>query len=425
MPERADIDPLVALGLALGIGLLIGIERGWAQRERAAGARVAGVRTFALFGLSGGVLGVLADGPALGVAIVAGAALVALPVLAYRDNLADPAGTHSITNAAASIMTLCLGTLATTGFERAALVCAAAAMALLASREKLHGWLRSLDDADIKATAQFAVIALVVLPLLPDKSFGPYQAFNPRNLWMVVVFVTGLSFAGYWASKRLGSTRGTLAAAAIGATYSSTAITAELARRLRVSSEDAVVLRAGIAAATAVMLVRVLLLTAILAPQSAMVFALVVAPAAIVASGIAVITGVRADRSDGAPMPARNPFALLPAVGFAVLVGVILLISKWAIASFGDEGLTTLLGLTGLYDVDAAIITVASIDPVAISPRFAGLVLAVPILVNTLLKGTIILLLAGFKDGFRAAVPLWVSAALLGGAYTVISSGLR
>lgn len=417
----ADVEAqkIVALGVSLGIGLLIGIERGWAQRDRAPGERAAGIRTFALLGLSGGVLGVLASGPAAGMAIVAAVAFIALPVIAYRDTLSHAGDSHSVTNAVAAILTLCLGMLATTGFESAAVICAAATMALLASRERLHGWLRLVDEKDIKAAAQFAIIALVVLPLLPDTEFGPYGAFNPRKLWMVVVFVTGLSFAGYWASKRLGATRGTLAAVAIGASYSSTAITAELAQRLRRATENATVLRAGIAVATAVMLVRVLLLATILAPHAALVFASLVAPAALVASGWAAAAVYRADKANCAPIATQNPFALLPAIGFAVLVGVVLLASKWAIARYGDDGFSTLLALTGLYDVDAAIITAGTVDPGAISPNVAGRALAITILVNTLLKGTIVLVLGGIERGARAAAPLAASAALLSGAYVL------
>ena len=401
------------LGIALGIGLLIGIQRGWTLRDQQAGTRVAGVRSFGLLGLLGGLLGILASGPTLWLAITAGIGVIALILIGYRSVLAATNPDRSMTNATAAIITLCLGILSVHGQARVAIVTAGAVVALLASRARLHAWIRSLDDTDMKATAQFAVIALVILPLLPDTNFGPFGAINLRNLWLVVVFVTGLSFAGYWASKRLGTARGTLAAATIGATYSSTAITAELARRLRAPQDDEAVLRAGIAAATAVMLLRVLVLTGILVPQGFVPFAIIVAPAAVVAGVIAIRGARRVQGSASEPLPGRNPFALGPAIGFAAMVGVIVLASKWAIARFGDAGLATILGLTGLYDVDYAIITVGNLGSGILSPTRSGLLLAVPILVNTVLKGVIVVALAGPKRGAFAALPLGLTAVVL------------
>src|SRR3546814_8493098 len=101
-------------------------------------------------------------------------------------------------------------------------------------REQLHGWLKRLEDSDIQATARYAIIALVILPFLPDHAYGPYGAWNPRQLWLVVALVTGLSFAGYVASKKLGAARGTIAAAAIAATRSEEH-TAELQSLMRIS----------------------------------------------------------------------------------------------------------------------------------------------------------------------------------------------
>jgi uncharacterized membrane protein (DUF4010 family) len=409
----ATTASLVNLGIALGIGLLIGIERGWTQRDQAAGTRVAGVRTFGLLGLAGGLIGLLATGPAFWLGVAAMAGIAALVVVSYcHDAASDPAGL-SMTGALVAIMTVMLGIAAALGFTRAAIISAGATLALLTSRVRLHRWLATLDDTDIHATAQFAVIAMVILPLLPNGNFGPYAAFNPRNLWLVVVFVTGISFAGYLASKRLGSARGTLAASAIGATYSSTALTAELSRRLRKGDANVAILQASIAAATVAMLLRVLVLTAILVPGGFIAFATIVAPAAMIALFIALWRARQLGVDDGTPLPATNPFSVGPAIGFAVMVGVIVLASKWAIARFGDNGLTTLLALTGLYDVDSAIITVGNLEIGSISGARSGFVLAIPILVNSVFKAIIVFVLAGPKRGLPAAVPLVLSALVL------------
>ena len=184
-------------------------------------------QTYGLLGLSGGLLVPLGlVQPAF--AVVASVALCSLIALGYV-RMSEALDRRSITDAVASVATLCLGALAVGGETRIAIIAAGVVVVLLAARNPLHSWLRSLDDTDIRASAQFVLVALVVWPLLPDRGLGPYDALNPREIWLVVIFVMGVSFAGYWAGKRYGTTRGTLLASAIGATYSSTAVSAATA----------------------------------------------------------------------------------------------------------------------------------------------------------------------------------------------------
>ena len=345
--------------------------------------------------------------------------MVAIIAFGYRAGLTRDPADRSATAAITAILTLFLGMLATLGYTTVAVVSAGATVVILALREQLHGWLKTLDQTDMHATARYAVIALIVLPLLPDHAYGPYAAWNPRQLWMVVVLVTGLSFAGYVAGKRLGAARGTLAAAAIAATVSSTAVISELSRRLRNPEEDAAVLKAGIAAASGVMFLRVLLLTAILATSAFPTFALVIAPAALLAVLWAVPLALRAQGNAGKALPVRNPFEVLPALGFAAVVAVMVLASRWAIERFGDSGLATLLALIGLYDVDSGIITVGNLPSGALSPNMAGLLLMLPVIVNTVLKGVIAIVFAGPSRGVSASLPLMVAAAVAGAGLAV------
>jgi len=285
---------------------------------------------------------------------------------------------------------------------------------ILAMREQLHGWLRTLSAEDVRAVAVYGAITLVVLPLLPDKNIGPYAALNPRNLWLVVVFVTGLSFAGYWASKRVGDAQGTIIAAAIGATYSSTAVTAELSRRLRSSQEDPLPLRAGIAAATAMMPIRISILVAVLLPGALLPFLAMVGPAIAAALLFAALLYWRARGGSSQAMTARrNPFDIWPAIGFAALVGAIVILSRWTIDQYGDRGVSILIGLTGLYDVDAAIVTASNLPKGLLDTSALAALLALPVLVNSALKAALVPVLGGFKAGARAAIPLIASAVLI------------
>ena len=405
---------LVSLLAAVGIGLLIGLERGWRQRDEHAGGRIAGIRTFALLALGGALSGLLALNVSIWFGLIGIGGIIVALLLAHRARLAEPDDNVSATNVVVSILTVLLGLAMTTGFFREAIVAGGVMTLVLAMREQLHGWLRTLSADDVRAVAVYGAITLVILPLLPDKNIGPYAALNPRNLWLVVVFVTGLSFAGYWASKRVGDAQGTIIAAAIGATYSSTAVTAELSRRLRSSQEDPLPLRAGIAAATAMMPIRISILVAVLLPGALLPFLAMVGPAIAIALLFAALLYWRARGGSGRAMTAqRNPFDVWPAIGFAALVGAIVILSRWTIDQYGGRGVSILIGLTGLYDVDAAIVTAGNLPQGMLDTSSLAGLLALPVLVNSILKAALVPVLGGFKAGARAAIPLIISAILI------------
>lgn len=410
MGENAELFGHLALSLA--VGLLIGVERGWSARGEAVGRRVAGLRTFGLLGLLGGVVGTLGLEVHPLLAIVVLAAAAATLVAGYlRDMQVD---NHvSATTTVAALLTLCLGVLATNGYPKVAVLAATAAMLLLSLRTQLHGLIARLSETDVQATARFAIITAAVLPLLPNARYGPYDAWNPRELWLVVVLVTGFSFAGYIASRTFGARRGILATAAIGGMYSSTAVTAVLARRLKAGDGPPDLLAAGIAVASATMFVRILILTGVLARAALPSLAFATGPAALLALLLGlwlVRRGVAADGEGGSPIAVRNPFELLPALGFAGLVALLALATRWAEARFGDAGIATLVAITGSFDVDAAIVTMGGLPEGALAPWMAGLVLAVPVLINTLFKASIVISIAGLKQGLRAAAPLLACA---------------
>ncbi len=405
---------LVSLLAAVGIGLLIGLERGWRHRDEHAGGRIAGIRTYALLALGGALSGLLALNVSIWFGLIGIGGIIVALLLAHRARLAEADDNVSATNVVVSILTVLLGLAMTTGFLREAIVAGGVMTLILSMREQLHGWLRTLSAEDVRAVAIYGAITFVVLPLLPDKNIGPYAALNPRNLWLVVVFVTGLSFAGYWAAKRVGDAQGTIIAAAIGATYSSTAVTAELSRRLRNGQEESLPLRAGIAAATVMMPVRVSVLVAVLLPSALLPFLAMVGPAIAVALLLAALLYWRARGGSSKGITAhRNPFDLWPAIGFAALVGVIVILSRWTIDQYGGRGVSLLIGLTGLYDVDAAIVTAVNLPKGLLDTSSLAALLALPVLVNSVLKAVLVPVLGGFSAGLRAAIPLIASAILI------------
>jgi len=397
----------LSIATALACGLLIGIERGWKLREQKAGSRVAGVRTFSMLGLGSGIAGLVGQ---LGHPIVAGAiavGAVATVVIAYSRELRNH---HDSTSAVAAIVTIAIGFLAGSGEPSLAIACAAVAVAILALRTELHGFVERLDEQDVKALARYAVIAGAVLPFLPNGHYGPFGAWNPQKLWLVVVLVTGFSFLGYVANRIFGERNGTIATALIGGAYSSTAVTQSLAQRLG-REEHGGAEPAGIALATAVMYLRVTLLVGILATRALVPFAILIFPAFVV-SAIGGWWLYRKAPTSAAPIPPGNPIAILPALGFLAFVAIAAVAARWAQGHFGESGLAGLLLITGTMDVDTAIITLGGLDPKAIGASLAALGLAGAVFANMSVKFGITLVYARSK-GISAALALGASMVAL------------
>jgi uncharacterized membrane protein (DUF4010 family) len=394
-----------AIGIAGAFvsGLLIGIERGWTQRLQESGTRVAGIRTFALLGLSGGVAGSVAtQGATLaGGALLAGA--IAILVLAYSGQLRER---RDATTAVAALLTVGIGFLAGFGSIGLALAAAAVTVLLLALRDELHGFVARLDARDVKALARFAVIALGILPFLPDRPMGPFDAWNPAKLWWIIILVTGFSFAGYIANRLFGARHGTVATAIIGGAYSSTAVTQSLAQRLGATAQPGAE-AAGIALATATMYLRVLVLVAVLANRLWVPFAIVIAPALIVAVAVGGLLYRRAPASEGPPPPG-NPIALLPALGFVMFVAAAAVVVRWAEGRFGDQGIAVLLFIMGALDVDASIVTAGGLPAATIGAELAAIAIAGTIIANMGVKIATTLIYARGKG--RPAVAALVAS---------------
>jgi len=400
-------DEAQRVGAALAAGVLIGIERGWHLREREAGSRVAGIRTFVLLGLAGGLAGLLgAEGQPLmgGTIAVAASAVLAL---GYARTLRER---HDATTSVAALVTLAIGLLAGLGSYGLAIAAAAVVVLVLAMREELHGFVERLDEHDVKALARFAVIALGVLPFLPNQQMGPYGAWNPSKLWWVVVLVTGFSFMAYVANRIFGARRGTISTALIGGAYSSTAVTQSLAQRLG-SKEEGGAEAAGIALASAVMYLRVIVLVGILAPRILWPFVVVVMPPLVVAWAAGWWLYRKAPSCEG-PSPPGNPIALVPALAFLLFVAAAAVVARWAEGRFGQDGIAVLLLIMGSMDVDAAIITAGGLPSNAIGPQLAALALGGTVLANMTVKLGITLAYARGK-GMPAGLALGASMVAL------------
>jgi uncharacterized membrane protein (DUF4010 family) len=399
--------------LALAIGLLIGLERGWSARGEAEGRRIAGLRTFGLIGLTGGISGLLAANGQIWVLPGFALGLSALLAVGYWQDIQQDR-IVSATTVVAGLLTFALGAAATLGLALEAAGSAVIAAMLLLLREDLHAWTRSLDEREMQAVLRFLLLAVVVVPILPDRSFGPYDALNPFKIGLVVVVLSGLSFAGYWATRFFGAKRGLLFTAAAGGLVSSTAVTYAFARFSQDHQSAGRALAAGVTVASVIMVSRVLVLLSVLSPG---LLTHLLAP--LLCAGLAGCTMawwlVRDDERQ--PLPERivaNPFDLGPALFFAGVLAAMLLASRWAMDVLGERGLFAVTALTALLDVDAVIVSLSQMPEATLPHQAASAALALAVVVNTLIKPAVVAVL-GSRAMLRALLAA-MAAMLLAGA---------
>ena len=371
MEPLSPLDLLLSFGAAAASGLLIGLERERAgQPARRRTSFLGGSRTHPLFALVGAVASLLTA--RLGVALLLApfAALAALLLVSYLDDVRRGAD-RGITSEAAFLLSFLLGALALSrdvvepASTRALLVVALAVVTalLLSSKPTLHPFARRLSSADVAAALKLLVVAVVVLPLLPDRALGPLQAVNPRSVGLVVVLIAGVSFVGYAAIRWLGPGRGLGLTGLLGGLASSTAVTLSLSAQARKTPAVAAPLALGVMLASTVMLARVAMLLAVVRPS--LLLATAAPLAAMMLSGLAgswaLYRSSRAGAERPSEVPFSNPLELGRAVKFGLLFTAVLVGSK-AAASYLGEGGTYAAGLVaGTTDLDAITLSMASL----------------------------------------------------------------
>ncbi len=388
-----DLNDLQSLAIATAIGFVIGFERDWRREEEKRERSFAGARTFALTGLLGALAGLL------GVDWLVPAGLIAVGALAVAAHWAkartepDSGGTTEIALLAAYL----LGVTATVQPVLAA-VGGAAATILLALKPLTTRVADAIEPRELRAALRFLAISAIVLPILPDKGYGPYEALNPRSIWWMVVLISGLSFLGYWLTKLQGS-RGILLTGIVGGLASSTATTLSLSRLVRDGTASARAGAAGIIGANVVMLVRVgVLLFAVSRTVLAAVWPALAAGA--VAGGVIAFLLWRGDKEKGSEMKLGNPMELGPALIFAALIAFISVASRFATETFGDGGLYALAFFTGLADVDAITLTAGQqAGAEGVEVVVAGAAVLIAVAANTLVKIGMTLSIAGRGAG--------------------------
>ena len=418
-----EYELLARFGLALAAGFLIGVERGWREREEAEGGRAAGLRTFTLIALAGAVFAYLAE--PLGQALTAAAFFaVAAIVAAFRWREANEEdGRFGATTVIAALVTFGLGAMAIVGDMLLAAAAGVVTAAILAAKGWLHAWLRTLRWEELRAALILLAMTFVALPILPDRGFGPYEALNPRGLWLMTISIAAVSFVGYVALRVAGSRYGPLIAGVAGGVVSSTITTLDLARRAKAEPGNRRTFLAGALAASAVMFARVAVVVGLFGPELLPRIAAALAAALVVNVAGAVILDRPWEKhpaSKDKPSTLRNPFDLGTVLLFGLLLAVIMLLSAVLTQAFGGSGAIALAAVAGLADVDAITLSMTQVGA-GVSATIAAVAILVAVASNSIAKGV----LATIAGGPVFGVPyLGVSAvALIAGAIAAVATG--
>lgn len=391
--------PFLQLAVALGLGLLVGL-----QRERMDSA-IAGIRTFALITLLGTVaalLGKVFGGWVVALGFLASAALmVSGNVVRMQSKEAEPGQTTEFT----ALIMYGIGALVVIAPMPVAVVLGGVVAVLLNLREPLHRFVGKMAEDDLRAIMQLALIALVILPVLPDRPMGPYDVLNPYQIWWMVVLIVGLSLAGYVGYKMFGAHGGAVVGGLLGGLISSTATTASYARRTREEPDSSRLAALVVVLAASVVFGRILVEIAAAAPRAFLALAPPIGTMLGVGAAISIGVWFGSRRNGSEPPKQANPAELKSALLFGAIYAAVLLAVAFARDRFGTAGLYTVAGLSGLTDVDAITLSTAKlVEGGGLQPSTGWRAILIAALSNLVFKAGIVAVLGSRRLLWRVAI---------------------
>jgi uncharacterized membrane protein (DUF4010 family) len=403
-----ELDLLHALGVALLLGLLVGVER-----ERAA-TGIAGIRTFALITMLGVVVGTLAErygGWVLAAGFIAILAqMVTANLVLAKQNRAEA----GVTTEVAAIFMFAIGAMLAAGFRLAAAVTAGVIALVLHWKRPLHAIVQRLGEGDVNAIMRMVLIGLVILPIMPDRAYDPFGVLNPFQIWLMVVLIVGISLASYVAYRLFGARGGTLLSGILGGLISSTAATVGYARRTRSAPDDSAAAAVMILVASTVVFARVILEIGVVVPSNLLSLAPPLAAMFAIMIAISAVLYTRARRTLKPATDAAPASDMRAAILFGLLYAAVLLAVAVARERFGARGLFVVAALSGLTDMDAITLSTAQLvraDRLDTSTGWK--LILVGAMANLVFKGMAVALLA--HPRLRARVATAFGAAIAGG----------
>lgn len=398
VPLPVEFERLV---VALLVGMLIGLDRERVEIRKAQQV-FAGVRTFPLIALAGALPMVVLEhtGPLLVVASFF--AVAAVVVAAYLRTSAG--GDVGATTEMAALVTFLLGVIAGAGYLVMAGATGVGVAALLVAKPRIEAFSRALTAEEVAAVLELAVISVIILPILPNQGYGPWQVFNPFHIWSIVVLVCALSFAGFVAMRLLGVQQGLLITGLVGALVSSTAVTMTMAARARTDEPATSAAAAATVLASTIMGWRVIVLAALI--NGAILPRLL--PVVVVMTIVGVVAvwllsrTITTHTAPAAGTPLANPFSLTRALLFGVVYALILLSARAAQEYYGTGGMYVAAAAAALADVDAVTIAITRLGAETQSWQAPATAVTIAVVTNTLVKLGIAVIAGGSR--FRRLV---------------------
>ncbi|MCI0674837.1 MAG: MgtC/SapB family protein [Phycisphaerales bacterium] len=381
---------LVTLGISLALGLLVGMQREHSKSQ------VAGFRTFALITVLGTLCALLAQSLG-GWIVVAGLVGVSLAMaMANIIKLRTPVTESGATTEVAGLVMFIIGAYLVYGSTQVAVVLTGAVAVLLYAKPIMHGLVRRMAEPDMRAIMQWVLIALVILPILPDRPYGPFQSLNPREIWWIVVLVVSISFAGYIALKLFGQNAGAVLAGLLGGVISSTATTVSYARRSATDPAHVNAATLVIMLASTVVYVRVLVEIGAVARSVLPSLAGPIAIMLVAAALLSFIVWLRNRKVQTELPPQDDPSELKAAITFGIMYALVTVAVAAAKHYFGSAGIYAVAGISGLTDMDAITLSTAQMvahDQLASDVAWRAILIAA--IANLAFKTGIVALLGG------------------------------
>ncbi|AVH28427.1 MgtC/SapB family protein [Vibrio diabolicus] len=399
--------------IALLLGAIVGTQRGWVMRNSVEGSRVAGIRTFSLVGLLGGLVGILAN---IYTPLLIGFALIALVILTCIAFVIQQkkSGDVSITGVVSIMVVFVLGNLAVSGEAVLAAAAAVITAVVLDNKRELHQALQKLQEYELDAALRLLLISIVMLPLLPNQSYGPWNALNPYEIWWMVVLIASISFVGYFAIKIGGAKRGILFTSVFAGLSSSTALTLQFSHLSREQASISPLLASGILLSCGTMFPRLLIVLSVINPQLVKLLWPIVM-AMMVALYIPAWWIWRRSEVEQIEQSNKqtNPLALQSALFFGLVLAVIMLLAHALSDWFGNAGVLILSALSGITDVDAISLTLGRQSTQTLSVTTAALGILIAASVNTIVKMGMVIAI-GDKKLWRLIAPVMTGCVVVG-----------
>ncbi|MCW8816095.1 MAG: MgtC/SapB family protein [Chlorobium sp.] len=408
-----DLSAWQILGISLGLGLLVGLQREWSKAEGA------GIRTYPMITVFGTVCAMLAEryggGILLGGVIALGAMMVVMKVTMNINLQASEHPHTGPTTGIAALLMYAVGAMLAMGNIVPAMAIGGGVALLLQWKQPLHGFVKRIGKDDMQAIFRLVLLALVVLPVLPDRNYGPYGVLNPSHIWMMVVLIVGISVGSYLVSRFMGAKAGSLLGGFLGGLISSTATTISYARRSKTTQGTSSLAAMVIMIASSIVFVRVTVEIAVVAPG---VLPFILPQFTVMFIVMALISAVAwfSARGSGKELPeAEDPSDLGAAVAFGALYALVLVAVAAAKEYFGDQGLYVVAALSGLTDMDAITLSTARlIEDDRIGADIGWRMMMLGALSNILFKAGAVAVLGERK--LFASIALLFGLSLAGGA---------